>query len=479
MSGDRITPSFDGKIIFLTGGTGFLGKVIIEKFLRCMPKLGGIWLLVRTKKGVDPQERLPVIFQNALFDSVKKEYGLDYMLKQVRAIPGDVSQLGLGLSDDDRKLITNNVNIIYHCAATIRFDEPLKRAVLLNTRGTKLMLDLAKECKKLEMFGYMGTAYCHLNEKLLLEKEYPPPTDPYKVISACEWLDDAAIDGITKKILGDIPNTYAFTKALSESLVMESMKEIPSVVWRPSIIIPCWKEPIPGWTDNINGPTGILIGAGKGVIRTMYCKQDGYGDFLPVDLAVNGVITSTWNFIANKDHSKRIWHMVSSAEIKLSWQEIVDLGRWIVKNKLPLNGVLWYPGGSMKSSRLQHNIACFLYHWVPAYVLDVLLICLGYDPVLKRVQRRIQNGFEVFEYYTNHVWDFDNANVLYLRAKLNEEESEKYKIDGHGVDIVDYFLNCVKAARLYILKETDDTIPDARRHMKIMWFVDKFYNSKK
>lgn len=43
-----------------------------------------------------------------------------------------------------------------------------------------------------------------------------------------------------------------------------------------------------------------LTGAGKGVIRTMYCKQDGYGDFLPVDLAVNGIITSTWNFIANK-----------------------------------------------------------------------------------------------------------------------------------------------------------------------------------
>lgn len=150
------------------------------------------------------------------------------------------------------------------------------------------------------MFGYVGTAYCHLNEKLLLEKEYPPPTDPYKAISAAEWLDDEVLNSIEKKVLGDIPNTYAFTKALSESLVVESMKEIPSMIWRPSIIIPVWKEPIPGWTDNINGPTGILIGAGKGVIRTMYCKSNGYGDFLPVDLAVNGIIVTTWNFIANK-----------------------------------------------------------------------------------------------------------------------------------------------------------------------------------
>lgn len=42
---------------------------------------------------------------------------------------------------------------------------------------------------------------------------------------------------------------------------------------RPSIVIPIYQDPIPGWTDNINGPTGLLIGAGKGVIRTMYCDS--------------------------------------------------------------------------------------------------------------------------------------------------------------------------------------------------------------
>lgn len=57
----------------------------------------------------------------------------------------------LGISHEDRNLIINNVSIIYHCAATIRFDEALKTALLLNTRGTKLMLELAKECKHLEV----------------------------------------------------------------------------------------------------------------------------------------------------------------------------------------------------------------------------------------------------------------------------------------------------------------------------------------
>lgn len=66
------------------------------------------------------------------------------------------------------------------------------------------------------------------------------------------------------------------------------------------LVIPIWKEPIPGWTDNINGPTGLLIGAGKGVIRTMYCNNEGYADYLPVDIAVNGIILGTWNYIENE-----------------------------------------------------------------------------------------------------------------------------------------------------------------------------------
>lgn len=78
---------------------------------------------------------------------------------------------------------------------------------------------------------------------------------------------------ISFRILGDLPNTYAFTKSLGEALVVEQMDNLPVVVMRPSIVIPIYQDPIPGWTDNINGPTGLLIGAGKGVIRTMYCDS--------------------------------------------------------------------------------------------------------------------------------------------------------------------------------------------------------------
>lgn len=49
-------------------------------------------------------------------------------------------------------------------------------------------------------------------------------------------------------------------------------------------------EPLPGWVDNMNGPTGVLIGAGKGVIRSMICNGELRSEVIPVDIAINGLI---------------------------------------------------------------------------------------------------------------------------------------------------------------------------------------------
>lgn len=84
-----------------------------------------------------------------------------------------------------------------------------------------------------------------------------------------------------------------------------------------------------------------------------------------------------------------------------------------------------------------------------------------------RVQRRIQKGFEVFEYYANNQWDFINENVLKLRDKLNARESALYQIHGDDMELDAYFESCVRAARVYILNEPPETLPAARRHMRV------------
>lgn len=53
-----------------------------------------------------------------------------------------------------------------------------------------------------------------------------------------------------------MPNTYAYTKGLTEYMLQEECGAIPLAIVRPSIVTAALQEPIPGWIDNLNGPTG-------------------------------------------------------------------------------------------------------------------------------------------------------------------------------------------------------------------------------
>ena len=70
------------------------------------------------------KENLKIIFAIKLFENVKNCHP-DFKSKLIM-IEGDLLLPNLGISKDDRKQITDNVSIVFHSAATVRFDEPLK-----------------------------------------------------------------------------------------------------------------------------------------------------------------------------------------------------------------------------------------------------------------------------------------------------------------------------------------------------------------
>lgn len=54
------------------------------------------------------------------------------------------------------------------------------------------------------------------------------------------------------------------------------------------------KEPVQGWINNLYGPTGVLVGAGIGLLRTLHCYPEKIGDMIPADYVINNIIAAAW-----------------------------------------------------------------------------------------------------------------------------------------------------------------------------------------
>lgn len=56
--GSVIAEWYANQHVLVTGATGFMGKILVEKILWSCPKVNTLYILVRPKKGKDPKQRL-------------------------------------------------------------------------------------------------------------------------------------------------------------------------------------------------------------------------------------------------------------------------------------------------------------------------------------------------------------------------------------------------------------------------------------
>lgn len=90
-------------------------------------------------------------------------------LEKLVAVEGDVAALGLGISRETAELL-RDVSVVFHSAASVRFDDMLKSAIILNTRGTHEVIKFGLTLEKLASFVHISTTYCYPEQRFLGEK---------------------------------------------------------------------------------------------------------------------------------------------------------------------------------------------------------------------------------------------------------------------------------------------------------------------
>ncbi len=232
---------------FLTGVPGFLGSRLLRALAEQRPAQEFL-LLVQSK--FEEQAR------SLLTD-------LD-LTDQAHVLPGDITEpdLDLGARYDE---VAAQITRAVHLAAVYDLTIPREVGWRVNVDGTRHVLDLLAQSPNLEQFGYVSSAYVSGRRTGTIYED--------------ELVHDAGFK-----------NHYEETKYHAEVLVQTRMDEIPTLVFRPSIVV---GDSETGETDKFDGPYFIL-NALRRLPRYTLMTHVGSGmepvNLVPVDFVIDVMV---------------------------------------------------------------------------------------------------------------------------------------------------------------------------------------------
>lgn len=458
---------YRGADLFVTGATGFVGVALLEKVLRCCPDVGNIYCLMRPKRGKDISTRAEEFPKNLVFEKLIEKHGKD-IFKKIIPISGEIGEENLALSPEDRKLLQDKVQVAFHCAATLDFEANLRTTVDVNLLGTRRIVELCSGMSKLKALVHVSSAYVNSNLSVQVDEVlYPVPDDAEKIIGLVASLNDAALEELTPKVLGDHPNTYTFTKALAEHEVAAGFKKFPAVIVRPSMITCAWKEPVPGWINSKNGPSGFFMGAAKGVVRRLPVGKHLVYDYIPVDIVVNEMLVAAWHTGTNKPKEMPVFHLTSSTCNPFRWASIENRIQDQL-NSMPLKAAVWYPSLKLVPSLALFRISALIVHFLPAYFFDALTVVAGGKPILVRLHTNVSKSLVRLAPFIFTEWFFDNKKTLALHESLNPTDKETFGLDIRSIKWADYFEDMQAGVRRYLNNEEPKTLAAAKKKNRIL-----------
>lgn len=459
-----ITDFYRDKTIFVTGATGFVGKALLEKILRCCLGVKKIFILMRIKDQQSAAQRTEELLRNQVFDRVCEE-----ALLKVEGLEGDISLPDFGLNSYDLQRLIQQVSIFFHSAATVKFDDPLRVSVQINLMGAKHALEIAKQMEHLESFVHVSTAYCNCDRDEIEEIIYPPPMPPQLIIDTIKWIEDPLLDSITPSLIKGRPNTYTFTKSLAENLLVENRGQLPLAIIRPSIITAAWREPYRGWIDNLNGPTGLYLATSQGILRTMLIKPDVKADYIPVDVVINLMLTVAWyRAKQNQLDTVLIYNCTSGTVNSMTWRTMESVTLPVILAN-PSTQVYRYPRYQSTPNRWRLWFITLIQHYLPASLIDAYSLIRGKKPRMMRLYQRIHKAVNTLKFFTMHEWKFDMTNTLSLMEKMSPEDLKMFNFDIRSLVWHEYMSNYVLGIRKYLMKEEESTLPDARKKLRSLY----------
>jgi long-chain acyl-CoA synthetase len=146
------TEIFQGRNLFLIGGTGFVGKVTLSMLLHRFPNIGKVYVTVRARSQEESEARFwNNIISAPPFDPLRERYGsaLDGFIRdKVVVRGGDIAETNFGYTEEEAQAIADDIDVVINSAGNVTFNPTLESGLRTNVVGTKNVIAFAKRMKR-------------------------------------------------------------------------------------------------------------------------------------------------------------------------------------------------------------------------------------------------------------------------------------------------------------------------------------------
>jgi len=529
--------ALQGKQILLIGGTGFIGKVWLANLLTDLPEIGRVYLLIRGHRTATAIQRFERIIQESpVFARLAELHGdgfADFLRERVEIVEGDASKPNLGVSPEVQQRLARSIDVIVNSAGLTDFNPDLRDALAMNVRSIAYLLEFLHGCNHAGLL-HLSTCYAvgQRDGRILeeLPKNYTPrglanfdAKQEWKSLEVAtretearaetgevteelrrqalgkrgaaknlqgaalenqirknrvRWLRQALIDAGTRRAneLG-WPNTYTFTKSLSESLIRDYLDANPRAaiaVVRPSIVESSVEKPFCGWNEGVNTSASLSYLLGT-FFRQLPTNASKCLDLIPVDIVCSGMTLIAAALVERRHEC--MYHLATSVANPCDMRrsiELTGLGhRKFYRSQNGLQHRLRLKFDAIPVSKARYETLS-----APAQKILVQAINRTVEPIpfvrapLARQERELEKViklidlFEPFILYNDHV--FEAANVERLSAALPADEQAAFGYDTRSLDWWDYWINVhIPALRKWCYPLIEGRQPETgpRRHV--------------
>ncbi len=353
--------------ILLTGGNGFLGKVLLGLVLDRYPEFRHLHILIRPRRELSAQERFyDEILCSPALASIAERRGKDFLRDKITVWPGDVGRPNCGMDRASLEQWVGRVGLIINCAGRVEFFPPLDESFSANVDGVEHLVAVAKHLRA--KLVHVSTCYvCGEADGLIEETEpilgfYPhrkglndrsfrhaeelrytreqiqricdsASSNGQSGEAACPGAPRAAANrskDVAQRLIAlgkqraeywGWVNTYTYAKSLGEKIIAGEESHDYAIV-RPAIIESALRFPFPGWIEGGRTAAPLVLMA-LGGLKHWPVRRDTLLEVVPVDLAASAILVVSALLLDG--HHKPVYQLGTADVNPLELEQLVIL----------------------------------------------------------------------------------------------------------------------------------------------------------